>query len=452
MVRKEKEWLLQMFDLEIKNAQIITNTEKYFASVTIHDGKIYSISKEPLGKAKKEIEASGLLLLPGMIDQHVHFMDPSETEREDFIHGSKAAISGGVTTVIEHTHSKPVRDVTYYREKVDYLRDRSYTNYGLTAHVFPEDLGNLKDLWDEGVKIFKIFTCSTHGIPHLNNDQLYRAFQEIKSFEGYCLVHCEDDSITARNEYVLKKENRLDNGIINDWRTQIAEEVAVSTVAFLARKTKVNATIAHVSHPLVVDLINKERELGANLHAEICPQYLFLNDKIIEKEGPFAKFTPPARSIEQTKKLLENLKNGDFKLLSTDHAPSTVEQKKEGNIWDCNFGLPGVETTLVMMLDLVDRNIISMENIVEMYSVNPAKMLNMYPQKGHIGIGSDADLVLIEPNHDWVIKNENIISKSGWTPFNNKKVNFKPVYTIVNGNVVMDNQQIIEEELKGKPI
>lgn len=441
-----------MFDLEITNAEIVTSTQRFSGCISIKDGKIAAISKSPLNNAKKYIEADGLTLVPGMIDQHVHFMDPGETTREDFIRGSMAAASGGVTTVVEHTHGYPVRNVETFHKKVEHLKNRSLVDFGLTAHVFPDDIGTLKPLWDSGVMMFKIFTCTTHGIPTMNNNQLHRAFEEIASFDGLSLVHCEDDSITEGNEIRLKEEERLDNDIVSEWRSEIAEEIAVSTVSLLARLTKVKAIIAHVSHPLIIDLIKREQAEGANLYAEICPQYLFLDEEDVMDKGPFAKFTPPARSKNQQEKLLEMTRDGEVHILSTDHAPSTKEQKLQGTIWECNFGLPGVETTLPLMLDLVNKNEISLEHVVKLYSETPAEMLGLKSVKGCIKVGADADLVLIDMNHKWEIQNNNVISKAGWSPFDGKEIVGKPMYTFVRGEMVVEKGTVIGTPGTGRVI
>jgi allantoinase len=441
-----------MFELEIVDATIVTSSHTFKGSISIENGKIAAISQYPLNQAKRSIDAKGLTLVPGMVDQHVHFMDPGESSREDFIHGSSAAAIGGVTTVVEHTHGVPVRSVETYNNKIKHLTNRSLVDYGLTAHVFPEDLGNLKALWDSGVVLFKIFTCTTHGIPTLNNDELFRAFTEIASFDGRCLVHCEDDAITEGNENRLKHDHRLDNGIVSEWRSETAEEVAVANVALMARMTGVTATIAHISHAFVIDLIKREQAEGAKLYAEICPQYLFLNEEDVKKNGPFAKFTPPARAADQAEKLLELINDGSIQLLSTDHAPSTAEQKMTGTIWDCNFGLPGVETTLPMMLNLVNQGKISLQRVVELYSEMPARVLGLYPQKGSIVVGADADLVLLDLSHKWTIRNEDIISKSGWSPYNGMEITGKPVVTIVRGNVVAEHGKVVAQPGIGLPI
>ncbi|QOY35318.1 dihydroorotase [Anaerobacillus isosaccharinicus] len=441
-----------MFDLQVINATIVTSENTYRGSISIQGGVIAAISEIPLGNAKQTIDANGLQLVPGMVDQHVHFMDPAETEREDFIHGSSAAAIGGVTTVIEHTHAAPVRSVKAYNDKINHVCGRSVVDFGLTAHVFPEDLGNLKALWDSGVVLFKIFTCTTHGIPTLNNDELFRAFKEIASFDGRCLVHCEDDAITEGNEQRLKHNQRCDHGIISEWRSETAEDIAVANVALMARLTGVTATIAHISHSFVIDLIKREQAEGAKLYAEVCPQYLFLNDKDVIEKGPFAKFTPPARGTDQSNKLLDLINDGSIQLLSTDHAPSTSEQKTTGTIWDCNFGLPGVETTLPMMLNLVNEGKITLQRVVQLFSEMPAKVLGLYPKKGCIVVGADADLVLLDLSRKWTIKNEDIISKAGWSPYHGTECTGKPVVTIVRGNIVVENGSVTGNPGVGAPV
>lgn len=441
-----------MFNIEIINADIVTSTQSYRGCVSIQDGRIAAISASPLQQAKQTIDAAGLTLLPGMIDQHVHFMDPGGTEREDFIHGSSAAAVAGVTTVVEHSHGYPVRSVSRLDEKLHYLANRSLTDFGLAAHVFPEDIGNLEPLWQRGAVQFKIFTCTTHGVPGLTNDQLFRAFAEIAAIGANCLLHCEDDSITDGNERRLRAANRYDNGVITEWRSATAEQVAVNTVAFMARLTGVTAIVAHVSHPLVVEIIQRERAQGAKLFAEMCPQYLFLNEDIVREKGPFAKFTPPARSVCQSQEMAELINNGSVHLIASDHAPSTAEQKKEGTIWDCHFGLPGIDTTLPMMLKLVNQGLIPLQRLIQMYSEAPAKLLGLYPRKGCIAVGADADLVLVDMNKKWTIDNELMISKAGWTPFHGMAAVGKAQMTLVRGQVVAENGKIVAQPGAGRPV
>ena len=238
-----------------------------------------------------------------MIDGHVHFQDPGDSSREDFISGSSAAAVGGVTTVIEHTHSYPVRNTRFLQEKIAHLQNRSLVDFGLGAHVWPEDIPQVEGLWRAGLQFFKIFTCNTHGVPAILAGRMLEFFQSLARFEGLCLVHCEDEFITADNEASLRKLGRKDYGILSQWRSQEAEQVAANTVALLARLTGAPTIIAHISHPEVLDIVARERQEGTRLWAESCPHYFYLSEEDILKHGPYRKCTPPVRSKSQAARL-----------------------------------------------------------------------------------------------------------------------------------------------------
>ncbi|WP_029421764.1 dihydroorotase [Alicyclobacillus macrosporangiidus] len=431
-----------MYDIEIVGAQIVTPSAEFIGCISIQDGKIAAISEKPLGHARKTIDATGLHALPGMIDQHVHFMDPGEEDREDFIHGSTAAATAGVTTVIEHTHGHPVRTLEDFLEKKHHLATRSLVDFGLGAHLWPGYFSEIHKLWENGISFFKAFTCTTHGVPGLTNSELFEAFKEVASVGGVVLAHCEDETMTAKNEQDLKLLNRLDGHVIQEWRSKEAEEVAVSGVVLLAKLTGAKVTIAHVSHPFALELVQRGRELGADVMAEVCPQYMFLDERLIQDRGPFGKFTPPARSAPETKRMMNLLANGSIDILSSDHAPSTRNQKLEGNIWSCQFGLPGVETTLPLMLTAVNRGDISLATLVRVYSETPARRLGLYPNKGSLRVGADADIVLIDMAKKWVIEDANIVSKAGWSPYSGTECIGKPETTIVRGQIVIESGKV----------
>jgi allantoinase len=437
------------FDCEITNATIVDPRGRYRGTIAISGEKIAGILAEPSGNAARTIDVDGLFALPGMVDQHVHFMDPGDTTREDFIHGSSAAAVGGVTTVIEHTHSNPVLTPDDFQEKVAHLRDRSVIDYGLMAHVFPDTIKHVPALWEAGVAMFKAFTCTTHGIPGLLADDLLHLFRSLSDTGARALVHCEDEFITEDNEERLRAALREDYGIISEWRSAEAELVAVNTVALLARLTGAKITVAHASQPAVVDLVRRERDFNAPLAIESCPQYFYLSSDEVTKHGPTRKFTPPARNTLAGELMWERLAKGEIDLISTDHAPSTLDQKFEGNIWDCPFGLPGVETTLTMLLNAVAEERLTLEKVVQVYSEAPARLLGLYPRKGTIRIGADADVVLVNMDEEHVFSNEEITSKAGWTPFEGYHVKGRPTMTILRGQVVAKDGRVIAEPATG---
>jgi dihydroorotase (multifunctional complex type) len=428
------------FDLAIKHGTIVEPRGRYQAHVYVRAGRIAAVGSLE-ESAARTIDASGLFLLPGVVDGHVHFMDPAATEREDFMTGSGAAAVGGTTTVIEHTHAGPLLNAAAVGEKAEYLADRSVVDYGLIAHVWPDMIDQTPAIWRAGASAFKVFTCETHGVPAILPGDMLRLFREVAGFGGLCLVHCEDEFITADNERRLKTAGRTDPMVIPEWRTREAESVAVNTVAILSRLTGARAIIAHASRPEVLDLVKRERRLGGRLWVESCPQYLYLEESEIQTHGALRKFTPPARSADEADRMWERLQRGEITHIQTDHAPSTRAQKAEGggDIWKPHFGLPGVETTLTMMLNGVNQGRLTLERLVDVLSETPARLHGLYPTKGCLRVGADADVVVVDLERVQVLSDDQVISKAGWTPYAGLKVKGGPVMTFLRGQLVAEN-------------
>src|SRR5262249_17802588 len=179
-------------DLDIRNGTLVERRGRYQAHLYVTDGRIAAIGALD-SSADRTVEAAGLYLLPGVVDGHVHFMDPAATEREDFITGSSAAAVGCVTTVIEHTHAGPLLSSDAVAEKAAYLANRSVVDFGLIAHVWPHMIDRVPDIWRAGASAFKVFTCATHGVPAILPGDMLRLFRSVAEFDGLCLVHCEDE-------------------------------------------------------------------------------------------------------------------------------------------------------------------------------------------------------------------------------------------------------------------
>jgi dihydroorotase len=438
-----------MHDLVVSGGLVVSPSASTHANLVIDDGRIVALTMDtPM--ARREINADGLLVLPGMVDEHVHFMDPGPTEREDFITGSSAAAVGGVTTVIEHTHAQPVRTPEFLTGKSRYLAGRSLVDFGLAAHVWPEDISQLPAMWAAGATLFKVFTCTTHGVPAMLPGKLLELLRTVASFDGLCLVHCEDETITGEAEERLRRAGRTDPRLILEWRSREAEQIAVDVAATIARWSGARVIIAHASQPEVVDIAARERARGGRIRVETCPQYLYLREEEIDTEGPFRKFTPPARSESESDGLWDLIARGVIDHIQTDHAPATREQKLEHNIWECHFGLPGIETTLTMLLEGVAAGRITIEQLVSLYSERPARTLGLYPRKGALLPGSDADFVLVDPTYERELRNEDVVSKAGWTPYHGRHVHGRPMLTAVRGQVIAENGNVVNEHRVGR--
>jgi dihydroorotase (multifunctional complex type) len=417
----------------------VTGTGAGRADVVVRRGKIAAVvpGDGDIG-ADSTIDGGGLLVMPGMVDTHVHLMDPGATEREDFPTGTGAAAARGVTTIVEHTHAHPVRDRNELAEKAAYLRGRSNVSFGLAAHVWPDRIDALEDSWRAGVAFFKIFTCTTHGVPGIEGEDLRRTFQRVAGFGGTCLVHAEDETRTEAAERTLRDAGRTDPGVLTEWRSREAELEAVRAVVDLAVETGARLTIAHVSSPPVAEAIVAARRRGADLAAEACPQYLLLEEAEVLEHGALRKFTPPARnrSVEDADAMWRLLADGTLTHVATDHAPSTMAQKLDGDIWEAPFGLPGLDTTTRLLLDAAATGRLSCSDIVRRYAEEPAKRYGLWPAKGRLEEGADADLVLVDPAATVHIRDEDVISKAGWTPFAGRRTTGDIVRVFLGGEEI----------------
>lgn len=426
------------YQLAIRGGTVVTAHGREALDLAVRDGRIAAVfSHSAPIDADETLDATGLLVLPGMVDTHVHFMDPGDPSREDFPTGTAAAAARGVTCVVEHTHAWPVTSAERLADKRAHLRDRAHVDYGLAAHVWPDAIGGLEQLWRDGIAYFKAFTCETHGVPALHADALAELGGVLARLGAPCLVHCEDDAITARAERDLRASGRADGGVVPAWRSREAELVSVAEVAAIARLTGARFVIAHASNAEVLGLVARESAAGAPLLVETCPQYLHLRENEVLEHGALRKFTPPARirSSDDEERMWEALNSGQVKILSSDHAPATLAQKREGDIWDVHFGLPGIDTTFPLMLNAALTGRIALERLVEVYAQAPAALYGL-AGKGRLEPGADADIVLVDPERQWTLDASRIVSKARWTPYEGRRLRGQIVATILRGTVI----------------
>jgi dihydroorotase-like cyclic amidohydrolase len=338
---------------------------------------------------------------------------------------------------VEHTHAAPVRVAGDLRWKVEAFRGRTHVDAGVAAHVWPDRIDEIPATWAAGVTFFKIFTCATHGVPAVEGPLLREAFARIAGIDGRCLVHCEDDAITAENEAALRAEGRADGRVVPAWRSREAELASLRAVGELAAVTGVRATIAHVSSPEAAAAIEDARAVGADLAAEACPQYLTLREDEVVEHGAFRKFTPPARARDDAEldEMWKLLADGVLTHVATDHAPSTREQKLAGDIWDAPFGLPGLDTTSRILFDAVHRGRLSWPDVARRYAEEPARRYTI-ARKGRIQPGADADLALVDADASVTIRDDRIVSKAGWSPYAGRTTRGDVVATFLRGTEI----------------
>jgi allantoinase len=437
-------------DLLIKNGKIVNPQGIHEGDdIAVVDGKIAAIDRQgSFTNAKDEIDASGKFVLPGIIDVHVHFREPGYEYKEDFESGSKAAAAGGVTTVCDMPNNLPFcSTLEALQEKMELIKDKAHVDYGLIAAVAGETVEEIPKLAEAGVNVYKIFMGSTvGGVPAPDDGGMLRAFQLVAETGLRIGVHAENNPIMDYMTAKLKAEGRTDPLAHVEARPAVAEAEAIQRAILFAKVAGCNLHIYHLSSKEGAEMVQEARQKGVNVSAETGPHYLILTSDYMNKVGSFLKINPPIRGAEHGEALWKALIDGVVEVIGTDHSPHTLEEKSKENIWEALPGFVGVETQVSLMLSQVNAGRLSLMTYVKRASEGPAKLFNLYPRKGVIQIGADADFTIVDMEKEGVIDSAKLHSKNTVTPFDGWKIKGMPVGAVVRGTVVMKDGEPI-----GKP-
>ncbi|UCD44118.1 MAG: dihydroorotase family protein [Candidatus Bathyarchaeota archaeon] len=430
-------------DLIIKGGKVYSLYGICDGDVVIDSGGIVSLTKTSGSiDADRVIDAAGKVVLPGMIDMHVHFRDPGFTEREDFETGTAAAAAGGVTTVVDMPNTVPsVTSVKALKEKIEIANRKAMVDFALIGGAGEVEPPVLTGMAQEGVVAFKTFMTARFKELTASDSQMLDNFNTIAGTGLPCLIHAENQDIVSRWMERAIESGRVDPVAHCDFRPPIAEVEATMRTIILAGGTDVDLHICHMSAKGGVEVLAWAKADGRRVTGETSPNYLLLSEESMKSLGPYAKIDPPLRKEADQKALWRALNDGTVDVLASDHAPYPKAEKEKGwaNIFDAPSGGVGIETSLPLMLDCVDKGLLRLERLVEVFSVNPARLLKLYPRKGALMPGSDADVVIVDLKREHEIKAELLHSKEKTTAYDGYKVRGAPLTTVVRGEVVMEN-------------
>jgi D-hydantoinase len=446
------------YDLIIKNGRLVKTAGVFKGDLLVAEGKVVGISTSIQNvDAKHIIDAEDLFILPGVIDPHVHLGSYSDQDfSADLRSETSAAVVGGVTTLIcflkaegsylnfakiciEQVERNSLIDIAFHLILLDEIQIEEIPVY-------------VKEL---GITSFKFFraprgdTVST--IQGIDDGLLYRAFQKISKEEGcLAILHAEDLEIIREVSEKLREEGRQDVQAWSESRPPVCEEMSVCSGIILARHMRIPLCIAHLSAANSLDYIAESKTKGFPLFVETCPHYLFLTKDSPFERGPLGKVNPPLRDSNDRDSLWKAIGRGIIDYIGSDHCPYTRESKGK-DLWTAKSGLPGISVLLPILLsEGVHKKRIRMEDVARICSYNPSKIFGLWPQKGMIEVGSDADLVLVDLERSVEVRAKYLHSHSDYSPYEGFKIKGWPVITICGGQVVYKDGRTFHDEKKGR--
>jgi dihydroorotase len=441
-----------MSSILIKNATIINEGRSYRADLLIQDEVISAIGSDEdlkIPSGTNIIDASGLLLLPGIIDDQVHFREPGLTHKGDILSESRAAVAGGVTSFMDMPNTNPQTiSLDILKEKYRIGSESSLTNYSFYIGATNTNLNDVMKVDPSEVCGIKLFMGSSTGNMLVDNET---ALKELFAKAVIPITaHCEDEPIIRKN--------------IEIFRAKFGEEVPVkmhplirnreacfkssSYAVKLAKEFNTRLHILHLSTADEMKLFSNQLPLNRKrITGEVCVHHLWFEESSYENLGNLIKWNPAIKTKFDKQALIDAVNNNLIDIIATDHAPHTLEEKNN-SYFKAPSGGPLIQHSLVAMLEMWHQKLFSLEKIVDMMCHNPAILFNIR-NRGFIREGYKADLCLVDPDSSWSVSKENILYKCGWSPFEGQTFRSKVVKTIINGTIVYDNG-VIKEDYRGQ--
>jgi dihydroorotase len=444
---------MKQVDILIRGGKVVSPESTIEAAVAIVGERIVAIGDEALmPPAAQVIDATGKHVIPGAIDSHVHFRTPGYSHKEDWYTGTGAAALGGVTTVFEMPNTNPpTGTLEAFSEKLAIASADAVVDFGIHGLLAEDNLDQIEALAAAGVTSFKCFMGNTFGnLPAPSDGAMLEGFEMLARLGLRCVVHAENASIMARRQSKLEAAGRTDPLAHLAARPAVAAMEAVSRATIFAEWTGARLHIAHKSSADGLYFVRDAKRRGVDVTVETCPQYLLLTSREMAAMGGLARVNPPIREPGHAEPLWAALADGTVDMIATDHAPHAIEEKQRASIWDCDCGFPGVQTQMPLMLSQVNAGRMTLNDYVRWACVNPARAWGLYPRKGVLQPGADADIVLVDMACERNITNESLFSKSKISPWHGWRTTASPVMTLVRGRVVARDGQVVAERGWGR--
>ncbi len=424
-----------MLDLIIKNGKCYIDGQLKDVNISVKDGKIQKIG-QITEDAKDTINATGLIVLPGCMDTQTHFREPGSTDTEDLHSGSRAAIVGGITSVFEMPNTNPPTSTKKeFQRKLDLAKNRMYCNYAFYFGATADNANELADLKNlEGCCGIKLFAGSSTGnLLVADEKDIEVVFQNSSKVVA---VHSEDEAILSINKKLIRKGDVHSHPI---WRSDECAMSSTRRIVRIANRYNKKAHVLHISTKQEIDFLAQHK---GNITFEITPQHLTIYaPDCYDKLGTYAQMNPPIRDKSHYDRLWYAVKNNLNDTIGSDHAPH-LKVNKDKEYPNSPSGMPGVQTLMPVMLNHINKGKLTLKQLINFVCENPVKIFGIR-DKGFIKEGFDADFTIVDMNKKITIKNENIESKCGWSPFDSVEFKGTPVSTIIAGKIKMNDGKIL---------
>ena len=431
-------------DLLLTNAKAYLQGDIVECSLAVEDGTILKVGRESnMPNADVRVDLTGLLILPGLIDAHVHMRDEGKAYKEDFVSGTAAAAAGGFATVLDMPNNEPVTmSAESLRNRMSKAERKILVNVGFFSE-FPKEVADIEEIMSEGAVGFKLFMAEqVGGLNPDDNSAMLESFKTVSTLKVPVAVHAEDKAMLKEAVEALKlgKHNNIEAYL--KAHSEEAETKAVSRMLSFSKQTGVHVHFCHVTTKQGLESISGAKEAGLHVSCETTPHNLLLSSDDLRRIGMLALTMPPVRDQSHINSLWNGIKNGVIDNIGSDHAPHVLEEKQASSVWEVKAGIPSLETTLPLLLTEVNRNRLSIGDVAKLMAEQPAEIYGL-KGKGFLRRGDDADLTIIALSRKHKIDSSKFESKAKYSPFDGWPTVGKSVKTYVGGELVFDEGEVV---------